>query len=74
MITRSIKSVATKEAKDKKIRRRHYLTLKRDYLQGKYDRFIWTEPKVGFKKQPNSRYRNYYKIRTSLFEIVFQKS
>lgn len=49
MITRSIKSVATKEAKDKKIRRRHYLTLKRDYLQGKYDRFIWTEPKVGFK-------------------------
>ncbi|WP_326936498.1 type II CRISPR RNA-guided endonuclease Cas9 [Flavobacterium sp. PL11] len=49
MITRSIKSAATKEAKDKKIRRRHYLTLKRDYLQGKYDRFIWTEPKVGFK-------------------------
>ncbi len=49
MITRSIKSVATKEAKDKKIRRRHYLTLKRDYLQGKYDRFTWTEPKVGFK-------------------------
>jgi CRISPR-associated endonuclease Csn1 len=49
MITRSIKSVATKEAKDKKIRRRHYLTLKRDYLQGKYDRFIWVEPKVGFK-------------------------
>lgn len=49
MITRSIKSVATKEAKDKKIRRRHYLTLKRDYLKGKYDRFIWTEPKVGFK-------------------------
>jgi CRISPR-associated endonuclease Csn1 len=49
MITRSIKTAATKEAKDKKIRRRHYLTLKRDYLQGKYDRFIWTEPKVGFK-------------------------
>jgi CRISPR-associated endonuclease Csn1 len=49
IISRSIKSAATKEAKDKKIRRRHYLTLKRDYLQGKYDRFIWTEPKVGFK-------------------------
>ena len=49
IISRSIKSDATKEAKDKKIRRRHYLTLKRDYLQGKYDRFIWTEPKVGFK-------------------------
>jgi CRISPR-associated endonuclease Csn1 len=49
IITRSIKAAATKEAKDKKIRRRHYLTLKRDYLQGKYDRFIWEEPKVGFK-------------------------
>ena len=49
MISRSIKAAATKEAKDKKIRRRHYLTLKRDYLKGKYDRFIWTEPKVGFK-------------------------
>lgn len=49
IINRSIKSIATKEAKDKKIRRRHYLRLKRDYLQGKYDRFIWKEPKVGFK-------------------------
>ncbi len=49
LITRYIKSVATKEAKDKKIRRRHYLTLKRDYLKGKYERFIWEEPRVGFK-------------------------
>jgi CRISPR-associated endonuclease Csn1 len=49
MIIRSTKTAATKEAKDRKIRRRHYLTLKRDYLQGKYDRFVWKEPKVGFK-------------------------
>ncbi len=49
IISRSIKAASTKEIKDKKIRRRHYLTLKRDYLQGKYDRFIWNEPKVGFK-------------------------
>lgn len=49
IISRSIKAAATKEIKDKKIRRRHYLTLKRDYIQGKYDRFIWEEPKVGFK-------------------------
>lgn len=49
IISRSIKAALTKEVKDKKIRRRHYLTLKRDYLQGKYDRFIWQEPKVGFK-------------------------
>jgi CRISPR-associated endonuclease Csn1 len=48
-IIKSTKAAATKEAKDKKIRRRHYLTLKRDYLKGKYERFIWTEPKVGFK-------------------------
>lgn len=49
IISRSIKAASTKEMKDKKIRRRHFLSLKRDYLQGKYDRFIWTEPKVGFK-------------------------
>jgi CRISPR-associated endonuclease Csn1 len=49
IISRSIKAAATKELKDKKIRRRHYLTLKRDYLKGKYDRFIWEEPKIGFK-------------------------
>ena len=49
IISRSIKAAATKELKDKKIRRRHYLTLRRDYLKGKYDRFIWEEPKVGFK-------------------------
>lgn len=49
IISRSIKTATTKEVKDKKIRRRHYLTLKRDYLQGKYDRFTWKEPKVGFK-------------------------
>lgn len=48
-IVRTTKNVTTKDAKDKKIRRRHFLTLKRNYLQGKYDRFIWEEPKVGFK-------------------------
>ena len=48
-IVKTTKNAATKEAKDKKIRRRHLLTLKRNYLQGKYDRFIWQEPKVGFK-------------------------
>jgi CRISPR-associated endonuclease Csn1 len=48
-IVKSTKGAATKEAKDRKIRRRHYLTIKSKYLQGKYDRFIWEEPKVGFK-------------------------
>ncbi|MGV8946967.1 MAG: type II CRISPR RNA-guided endonuclease Cas9 [Lutibacter sp.] len=49
IIVKTTKNAATKEAKDKKIRRRHFLTLKRDYLKGKYDRFIWEEPKIGFK-------------------------
>ncbi len=48
-IVKSTKAAATKEAKDKKIRYRHFLTLKRDYLKGKYERFIWKEPRVGFK-------------------------
>ena len=48
-LSRSIKAASTKEQKDRKIRRRHYLNLKKDYLQGKYDRFEWEEPKVGFK-------------------------
>jgi CRISPR-associated endonuclease Csn1 len=48
-IVKSTKSMTTKEAKDRKIRRRHYLTLKRNYIKGKYERFIWEEPKVGFK-------------------------
>lgn len=48
-IVKTTKGAATKEAKDKKIRRRHYLTIKRDYLKGKYDRFVWEQPKVGFK-------------------------
>lgn len=48
-ISKQIKAATTKELKDKKIRRRHFLTLKRDYIKGKYERFIWKEPKVGFK-------------------------
>ncbi len=48
-ITKSIKSAATKEAKDKKIRKRHLLSLQKDYLWGKYSKFIQKEPKTGFK-------------------------
>lgn len=49
IISKQIKAATTKEIKDKKIRRRHFLSLKRDYIRGKYERFIWNEPKVGFK-------------------------
>ncbi|CAM2952976.1 CRISPR-associated endonuclease Csn1 [Flavobacterium succinicans] len=48
-LSKGIKAAATKDTKDRKIRRRHFLTLKRDYLKGKYSRFVWKEPKVGFK-------------------------
>lgn len=48
-ISRAIKAASTKEQKDKKIRRRHYLNLQKEYYKGKYERFTYTEPKVGFK-------------------------
>lgn len=48
-ISRAIKAASTKEHKDRKIRLRHKLNLEKDYFKGKYERFIWEEPKVGFK-------------------------
>lgn len=48
-ITKTIKAASTKDVKDRNIRKRHFLTLKRDYIYGKYERFTMNEPKVGFK-------------------------
>lgn len=48
-ISRAIKAVTTKEQKDRKIRLRHKLNLQKDYFKGKYERFTYTDPKVGFK-------------------------
>jgi CRISPR-associated endonuclease Csn1 len=48
-ISKSIKAATTKEQKDRKIRLRHKLNLEKDYFKGKYERFTYTEPKVGFK-------------------------
>lgn len=48
-ISKSIKAATTKEQKDRKIRLRHKLNLQKDYFKGKYERFTYTEPKVGFK-------------------------
>lgn len=42
---------ATKEEKDKKIRRRHLLLLQRDYWRGKYNRFTMTEVPEGFSRR-----------------------
>ncbi|MBO7263604.1 MAG: CRISPR-associated protein Csn1 [Alistipes sp.] len=46
--TRSAKMATTKEAKDKSIAERHYLRMKRDYLQCKLDSFEMTEVNNNF--------------------------
>jgi len=48
-ISRRIKGATTKDAKDKSIRKRHYLNFKKKYLEEKYENFVRLEPKVGFK-------------------------
>ncbi len=48
-LVRQSKSAATKEEKDKIIQKRHYLSFRRDYLKGKYERFTMEEVKSGFK-------------------------
>jgi len=48
-ISKSIKAATTKEQKDRKIRLRHKLNLQKEYFKGKYERFTYKEPKVGFK-------------------------
>ncbi len=45
---RSVKSAATKAAKDKAIRDRHYLRMRLGYLRGKLSRFTITEVPEGF--------------------------
>lgn len=42
---------ATKDEKDKKIQRRHYLKMRLDYLQGKLNRFAMTEVPEGFSNR-----------------------
>ena len=48
---RSAKSAATKEAKDKAIRDRHYLRMRLNYLRGKLSRFTMTEVPEGFSNR-----------------------
>ena len=48
-ISRAVKAATTKEQKDRKIRLRHKLNLQKEYFKGKYERFTYKEPKVGFK-------------------------
>lgn len=62
----STRGVATKEEKDTKIRRKHLLSLQRDYWRGKYLRFTMTEVPEGFSRRQGtdisviSRYARMY--------------
>lgn len=71
----STKGASSKEEKDSKIRRRHFLSLQRDYWRGKYQRFTMTEVPEGFSRRQGtdisviSRYARMY-LR-SVFKQVY---
>lgn len=71
----STKSASSKEEKDSKIRRRHFLSLQRDYWRGKYQRFTMLEVPEGFSRRQGtdisviSRYARMY-LR-SVFKQVY---
>lgn len=48
---RKSRNAATKVEKDKAIRQMHYLTMKRDYWKGKYERFTMKEIPEGFSNR-----------------------
>lgn len=68
-------NVSTKEEKDNIIRRRHLLSLQRDYWRGKYNRFVMTEVPDGFSRRQGtdisviSRYARLYL--KSVFKHVY---
>ena len=68
-------SSSGKEQKDKRIQRRHELTLERDYWKGKYSRFVMTEVPEGFSRRQGtdinviSRYARLYL--KSVFKHVY---
>lgn len=69
------KGALSKEEKDSKIRRRHLLSLQRDYWRGKYQRFMMTEVPEGFSRRQGtdisviSRYARMYL--KSVFKQVY---
>jgi CRISPR-associated endonuclease Csn1 len=71
----STKGATSKDEKDTKIRRRHYLILQRDYWRGKYQRFTMTEVPEGFSRRQGtdisviSRYARMYL--KSVFKQVY---
>ena len=71
----STKGATSKDEKDSKIRRRHYLILQRDYWRGKYQRFTMTVVPEGFSRRQGtdisviSRYARLYL--KSVFKQVY---
>ena len=71
----STKGATSKDEKDSKIRRRHLLSLQRDYWRGKYERFTMTEVPEGFSRRQGtdisviSRYARMYL--KSVFKQVY---
>ncbi len=71
----STKGTTSKEERDRKIRSRHLLSLRRDYWRGKYQRFTMTEVPEGFSRRQGtdisviSRYARLYL--KSVFKQVF---
>lgn len=71
----STKGASSKEEKDAKIKRRHLLSLQRDYWRGKYQRFTMKEVPEGFSRRQGtdisviSRYARMYL--KSVFKHVY---
>ena len=71
----STKGATSKDEKDSKIKRRHLLSLQRDYWRGKYERFTMTEVPEGFSRRQGtdisviSRYARMYL--KSVFKQVY---
>ena len=71
----STRGAASKDEKDRKIRRRHLLSLQRDYWRGKYNRFTMKEVPEGFSRRQGtdisviSRYARMYL--KSVFKQVY---
>lgn len=69
------RGASSKEEKDARIKRRHFLSLQRDYWRGKYQRFLMTEVPKGFSRRQGtdisviSRYARMYL--KSVFKHVY---
>ncbi len=70
---RSVKGAATKAAKDKAIRDRHYLRMRLNYLKGKLARFTLTEVPEGFSNRQGVDIGIISKYAKMYLETVFNR-